>query len=104
MQRHGDLQFDFMVQVRGADTDLGVENASSVWNEADYPFVSVAKITIYAPQPDVDNAEHMAHCEKLAFNPWHSLAAHQPIGSINRLRKAVYPASAEHRLAHNIPK
>ena len=35
---------------------------------------------------------------RLAFKPWHSLPAHQPIGSINRLRKAVYEASAQHRL------
>ena len=39
-----------------------------------------------------------AQCERLVFTPWHSLAAHQPIGSINRLRKAVYEASAQHRL------
>ena len=53
---------------------------------------------IVAPQEDIDSAEHKAQCERLVFTPWHSLAAHQPIGSINRLRKAVYEASAQHRL------
>jgi hypothetical protein len=57
----------------------------------------VARIAIVAPQ-SIDSAEHQARCERLVFTPWHSLAAHQPIGSINRLRKAVYEASAQHRL------
>jgi len=57
----------------------------------------VTRITIVAPQEDIDSAEHQAQCERLIFTPWHSLASHHPIGS-NRLRKAVYEASAEHRL------
>jgi hypothetical protein len=95
-----ELHFDFMLQVRsdGEGDDLGIENASSLWDEEKYPFVSVAKITIPAPQLEVNSDENKAHCEKLAFTPWHSLVEHQPIGSINRLRKSVYQASAEHRL------
>ena len=104
MNRNEELHFDFMLQVRHECEDFGVdneaiENASSEWKESDYPFVSVAKITILVPQPEVDSDDNKAHCEKLAFTPWHSLVEHQPIGSINRLRKSVYQASAEHRLA-----
>jgi len=100
MSGNEDLHFDFMLQVRGKDADFGkdnelIENASSRWDDE---FVSVAKITIPRPQPEVDSEENKAHCEKLAFTPWHSLVEHQPIGSINRLRKSVYQASAEHRL------
>ena len=98
MNRNVTLQFDFMVQVRKGGDDLDIENASSVWDEAEHKFISVAKITIPAPQSEVDSEENKAHCEKLAFTPWHSLVEHQPIGSINRLRKSVYQASAEHRL------
>ncbi len=94
----GSVEFDFMVQVRGGGDDLGIENASSAWDEATHPFVRVARITIVAPQEDIDSAEHRARCERLVFTPWHSLAAHQPIGGINRLRRAVYEASAQHRL------
>jgi hypothetical protein len=97
MQQSGTVEFDFMLQVRKGGGDLGIENASTGWDEAAHPFVKVAKIAIVAPQ-DLDSAEHQAQCERLFFTPWHSLAAHQPIGSINRLRKAVYEASAEHRL------
>lgn len=98
MNGNEDLQFDFMLQVRSEGDDLGIENASSLWDEAEHKFISVAKITIPAPQPEVDSEENKAHCEKLAFTPWHSLVEHQPVGSINRLRKSVYQASAEHRL------
>ncbi len=98
MSRNEDLHFDFMLQVRSEGDDLGIENASSEWKESDYPFFSVAKITIPRPQPEVNSEENKAHCENLAFTPWHSLVEHQPIGSINRLRKSVYQASAEHRL------
>lgn len=98
MNRNEVLHFDFMLQVRSEGDDLGIENASSEWKESDYPFIKVAKITIPAPQSEVDTEENKTHCEKLAFTPWHSLVEHQPIGSINRLRKSVYQASAEHRL------
>ena len=100
MKRADTVQFDFMVQVRSGGDDMGIEDASSGWDEATHPFVRVARITIAAPQDDVDSDERKAECEALAFSPWHSLAAHQPIGSINRLRLAVYEAAAEHRLKH----
>ncbi|MDD1634708.1 MAG: hypothetical protein LUQ06_00010 [Methylococcaceae bacterium] len=100
MSENEDLHFDFMLQVRREGDDFGkdnelIENASSKWED---DFVKVAKITIPMPQPDVNSEENKAHCEKLAFTPWHSLVEHQPIGSINRLRKSVYQASAKHRL------
>jgi hypothetical protein len=103
MNKNEELHFDFMLQVRSEGDDLGIENASSIWEERAYPFVNVAKITILAPQADVDSEEHKAHCEKLAFTSWHSLVEHQPIGSINRLRKSVYQASATHRLEQPEP-
>ncbi|MDH3914498.1 MAG: hypothetical protein OEU09_24750, partial [Rhodospirillales bacterium] len=59
----------------------------------------VAKITIPAPQKNIDGPQQVERCEALAFTPWHSLADHQPLGSINRLRKAVYLASEAHRAA-----
>jgi hypothetical protein len=101
MRQAGTVEFDFMVQVRSGGEDLGIENASTEWVETTHHFVNVARISIVGPQADIGSAEHQAECERLVFTPWHSLAAHQPIGSINRLRKAVYEASAEHRLKHH---
>ncbi len=104
---HGEesIEFDFMLQIREdiSDVDLEIENASTHWPENAFPFVKVAKITIEAPQAEVTSASHVSKCENLVFTPWHALVEHQPIGSINRLRRAVYQASAEHRLQANSP-
>lgn len=90
--------YDFMIQVRNkGDEALDIEDATAVWDEAHFPFIPVAKITIAAPQADIYSPENEARGEDLVFSPWHSLAAHQPLGGINRLRKDVYTVSAEHR-------
>jgi hypothetical protein len=39
----------------------------------------------------------------LSFNPGHALPAPRPIGSINRLRKAVFEAINIYRLERNQP-
>jgi len=97
-----DVEFDFMLQVRGAgEPDLGIDNASSVWDESKFPFVPVATIKIPAPQEIVDSPRGIEICEGSVFSPWHSLPEHQPVGSINRLRKQVYLASKDRRGAED---
>lgn len=92
------IAFDFLIQVRNKDEkELGIEDATTVWDEVQFPFISVATITITTPQLDIYSPENETRCENLVFNPWHSLADHQPLGSINRLRKNVYNVSATHR-------
>ena len=79
----------------GQDASL-IENATTTWPDELAGYDNVARITIPVPQqPDTQQA--INDCEKLAFTPWHSLAAHRPIGGINRLRQKVYDSSAEHR-------
>ena len=36
-------------------------------------------------------------CEHMTFNPWNCLEQHRPLGSINRMRLAVYLASLQVR-------
>jgi len=97
MKGKQDVRFDFKIQVRSVDDDaLNIEDATTTWPDEITSYVNVARITIKVPQsPDTDKA--LEHCEKLAFNPWHSLADHEPLGGINRARKAVYSASAKYR-------
>ena len=94
-----DVCFDFMIQVRSSDEvdRENIDDATSRWpNELDN-YRSVAKIVIEAPQrPDTPAA--IEQCEALAFTPWHTLEEHRPLGSINRMRRDVYDASARHRL------
>ena len=86
-----------MIQVRRCNEELEIENASSEWIESDFKFIPVAKITIPAQQNNLFTPDQLKHCEQLEYTPWHSLVEHQPIGSINRLRKDVYAASVKHR-------
>lgn len=97
MSGTGDIRFDFQLQVRGKEDGLDIEDASTVWDETEIPFVNVARITIRAPQKEIATPKHIERCEKLVYSPWQSLAEHQPLGSINRLRRAVYLASEAKR-------
>lgn len=100
-QSAGDVVFQFDVQIRAADSidpDVDIENASHAW-PVTFPFVPVATLTI--PLQEFDSPELQVRCERLVFSPWHCLEAHRPLGGINRLRRAVYEASAKFR---NLPK
>jgi hypothetical protein len=103
MRNNEPIIFDFLLQIRSSVDEQDIENATTEWDEMVYKFTKVATITIPAPQTEIDTEENIAHCELMAFTPWHSLVEHQPIGSINRLRKDVYEASAKHRGA-NMPE
>ena len=97
-----DVVFEFQVQVRSKADLAGkieaeVEDACFEWDEAKYPFVTVATITI-PPQNFVDASK----CEDQIFTPWHGVKEHQPLGGINRLKLEVYKASATFR--HNPKK
>lgn len=102
MQEAGgkDICFDFQVQVRSAESLAGkiesdIEDVCTLWDEAQYPFVTVARITIQ-PQ-DVTSSDRREACERLFYTPWHGLEDHRPLGGINRMRQKVYDASAERR-------
>ncbi|MEH6403635.1 MAG: hypothetical protein V7750_09715 [Sneathiella sp.] len=91
--------FDFMIQVRDkSEVDmLQIEDATTQWEDELDNYVAVALLRIKSGQlPQSDKS--IATCEALAFTPWHSLKEHQPLGSINRLRRDVYQGSSYHRL------
>ena len=92
-----DVCFDFQVQVRSAEScsEADIENMSTLWDEAEHPFVTVARITI--PPQDVSTPERREFCEALFYTPWHGLEDHRPLGGINRLRRPVYETSAKAR-------
>lgn len=100
-KQQGEVVFKFEIQVRPAesiDPETDIENTSHSWSE-DYEFVHVATLTI--PLQEFDSPEAQLRSERLFFTPWHGLEAHRPLGGINRLRRAVYEASAQLR---NLPK
>lgn len=84
-------------------TDLDampVEDPTVAWDEEKSPFVPVATLEV-VPQTSWDNRESPAREDRLAFNPWNGLAAHQPLGAVNRARRDTYPFSVDFRTGFN---
>jgi hypothetical protein len=92
--------WDLQIQLAINLNDTPIEDSSKLWPEDLTPFVTVARLV--APQQTTWNdLRHVAVDEDMAFSPWHGLAAHRPLGSIMRMRKAAYEMSAGFRSAHN---
>jgi hypothetical protein len=89
-----DATFDFLVQFQVDADRMPIEDATVEWKEEDSPYVAVASIQI--PRQQIA-APETAACEKSAFDPWHSLVEHRPLGSLNRARRAIYPALSDFR-------
>ena len=91
--------FVLQIQRQNANRYMPIEDTSIEWKESDAPFETVARVTI--PAQDFDTPGENLACDNLSFNPWHGIKEHQPIGGINRLRKAVYEAVSQYRHARN---
>lgn len=91
-----DVSFDFMVQFQEDADAQPIEDPTIEWKT---PFIKVA--TIIIPKQVFDTPEINTMAENMTFNPWHSLAAHQPLGGINRARKTVYEAMQKIRHQQN---
>ena len=70
------------------------------WKEKDSPYRTVAVIRI--PSQAFESADRIALAESIAFNPWNCLEPHQPLGGMNRARKAIYTELAKLRHAGRI--
>jgi hypothetical protein len=97
---HGDATFDFCVQFQRDAEKMPIEDAMVEWKEKDSPYVKVASIRI--PSQAFETADQIGEAERIAFNPWHSLEPHQPLGGMNRARKAIYTAMSAFRHAPRI--
>jgi hypothetical protein len=95
----GDARFALEVQKRTGD-DLLVEDARQRWPEDKVPFEQVAEIVI--PSQTFTTDDQLAFGDRLSFSPWHGLMDHRPLGSLNRVRRMVYPASSG--LRHGLNK
>ena len=79
---------------------MPIEDASVTWPEDRSPYVTVARITAPAQTGWSEERSHVVD-DGFAFSPWHGLAAHRPLGSLNRTRKPSYEMSADFRAEHN---
>ena len=83
-----EVLFDFLVQLQTDPHRMPIEDASVRWPERLSPFVAVA--TLRLPTQTFDSGAQLAFAGNLSYNPWHSLAAHRPLGNQNRARKRIY--------------
>lgn len=92
--------WDFRVQLCRDLDDQPIEDPTVEWDHEKYPFQSVGTIRV-APQDSWDPAKVQAVDEETRFSIWTGLAAHQPLGNVNRARRDTYRHSAEFRQAFN---
>jgi L-lysine epsilon oxidase-like protein len=91
----GEARFKFMVQLRTNPKTMPLDAATVSWSEKESKPIHVA--TLILPKQDIAALGQSNYGENLSFNPWHSLAAHEPVGSISVARKLVYASSANER-------
>ncbi|MCB9894135.1 MAG: catalase family protein [Planctomycetes bacterium] len=89
----GEAAFDFMAQIRTNPDTMPIEDPTREWTGA--PLRKLA--TMYLPKQKPDSHELMEFCEHLSFNVWRCLPDHEPLGGINRARRAIYEAVSKRR-------
>lgn len=93
--------FDLMVLKQTDSAKMPIEDPTVDWAKAT-PRPDWRKVATLHLKPQVPNTpERMELAQNMAFNPWHTLEEHRPIGGINRARRAVYPALSGDRLSAN---
>ncbi|WP_137786591.1 catalase family protein [Sphingomonas sp. 3P27F8] len=92
--------WELRVQLNTDLEKMPVEDASVEWDEERSPYRTVGRITV---EPQMSLGTDLAGVvdEQTFFSPWHGLAAHRPLGSVNRSRRQAYEMSAEFRAKFN---
>ena len=92
--------FEMRAQLLTNPDTMPIEDASVEWPERESPYVPVGTLVLPA-QAAMSAARVRFVEERVTFRPSHSLAAHQPMGSLMRTRLAVYGALSARRQGHN---
>ena len=93
--RKGVARFRFLAQFRTDEATMPLDAATVRWDEDASPPVALGILEL--PLQDLDARGQSAYGENLAWNPWHALPEHAPVGSLSDARKVVYRASAANR-------
>jgi hypothetical protein len=87
----GPAVYDMALQFFVDEATTPIENPSVDWPS---PYVKVATLTLAKQDAASERGKKLAErADKLAFDPWHALVAHKPLGGIMRARKVAYYAS-----------
>ena len=89
-------KYEFKIQLGTSPEHHPTEDASVVWDETTSPYQIIG--TLEFPRQDSFSQPRRVFWEDhMALDPWKGLAAHRPLGSVNRLRKVVYGRSQRQR-------
>ncbi len=95
-----DAEWEFRVQLARDLAKQPVENPTVEWDEAEAPWQRVGIVRARA-QDSWDPALVEEVNERTRFSIWTALAAHRPLGNVNRARRDTYRHSAEFRQRAN---
>ncbi len=94
--RGNEVVYDLKAQLWADAERQPIEDASVDWPVAVSPYRTVA--TIRLPRQDAYSPARVRYFDEvMTFRPAHSLAAHQPLGSVMRARLQVYRALSDFR-------
>jgi catalase len=93
--RTQEVLFEYQVQLRTSEHTMPIEDASIEWPESDSPYRTVAHLLL--PRQEIELLRRQKVYQDLSFNVWHALAAHRPLGGINRVRRRAYALSSAWR-------
>lgn len=93
--RSQEILFELQVQLRTSEKTMPIEDATVEWSECESPFRTVAHLLL--PRQEIAALPRQEYYKDLSFNVWHALAAHRPLGGINRVRRRAYAISSEWR-------
>jgi hypothetical protein len=89
-------EFELRAQLCTTVEEMPIEDATVQWPETRSTYRRVA--TLSFPMQDPGTPQRQAYGDDvLSFTPFRGLAAHRPLGSINRLKQRSYVASSEFR-------
>jgi hypothetical protein len=92
------LELEIALHV-ASDDSMPVEDPTIDWNKRGARRIVVATLSIASQDPAAP--ERATHAQDMVMSPWHTLAAHRPLGSLNRARFGAYLASSQERWAAN---
>lgn len=95
----GEVEWAFRVQLCRDLDRMPVADPSVEWPEELSPWHDVARLVVPAQLSWGDDSQALD--DRLAFSPWNALAAHRPLGGINRARREVMAVSRRLRSTFN---
>jgi hypothetical protein len=94
----GALRWDLAVQLYRDPVATPIEDSTVPWSDDAAPPIAVARLTLDRQDLGSERARAIAaFVERLAFDPWHALVEHRPLGAMMRARNHAYRLSTAER-------